>query len=76
MNMIKMQCSGTALLLLVSPWIPHQTLALHAPVAYINYHLKRRWFGSTRYTAVRINNCLKKFSNQSNHKENFGRLLL
>jgi len=43
MIMIEIQCRGTALLLLVSPHIPHQNNGIMHP-SYINYHLKRICF--------------------------------
>jgi len=69
----EIQYSGTTLLLLVNPCRLHQNNSTVCP----NYRMKRKHFIATHYTAVRINDCLKKnLCNQSSHYENYRRFPL
>jgi len=67
MIMIEIQYSGTALLLLVNPCVPHQNNGIMPQLYHFNYHLKRGCFVAEPVVWVKCLNC-----NQSSVYKNYG----
>jgi len=80
MIMIEIQCSSTAILLLVNPCIYTVSKQRHCMPQWYQLLSKNNalccQICSTHYTAVWINNCLKYFCNQSSHYKSYGWFLL